>query len=76
MKPKNFPGRKNEKRKRALAQLKKAANTKADRLDRAPGFSRAREIERLEAKIMPESVARAVRTKKDRSGRAKLRQAA
>lgn len=75
MKPKNFPSRKNARRIRALAQLQAAKNTKADRLGRTPEFSRAAEMNALQGLIMPDSVASAVRTKKDRSGRGRLRAA-
>jgi hypothetical protein len=73
MYPMNFPGRKNERRIRALAQLRKPRNSKAIRLDRPPGFHRETEIERLEELIMPANVAAGIRTKKDRSTRARFR---
>lgn len=72
MKLKNAPGRKNDRRKRALSQLTKAKNTKADRLERPPGFSREAEKDRLIASIVPDAVARGIRTKKDRSHKAKV----
>lgn len=59
MKPKNFPGRKNDRRKRALAQ--------------AVRFGRADEVEVLKSRIIPDAMARGIRTKKDRSARGKLR---
>lgn len=59
MKPRNFPGRKNERRKRALARMKPGAD--------------AYEVTRL--RIVPDATARNVRTKKDRSAFAKLRSA-
>lgn len=61
MKLKNSPGRKNDRRKRALAQ--------------AIRFDRKDEIEILRARILPDSMARSIRTKKDRSSRGKLRAA-
>lgn len=61
MKPKNFPGRKNARRRRALAQ--------------AMVYGRKDEVEVLKARILPESIARGIRTKKDRSSRGKLRAA-
>lgn len=72
MKPSNFPGRKNLRRMKALNQLQRAKNTKAERLDRPPGFSRKLEQEKLEKLIVPHAVARGVRSKKDRSSRGKL----
>jgi hypothetical protein len=66
MKPMNFPGRKNQRRIDALARMK-------------PPSSGAGHYERsihpyslLKAKIIPESIARGIRTKKDRRDRAKL----
>jgi hypothetical protein len=73
MKPANFPGRKNDRRIRALAQLQRGENTKADRLGRPPGFSRSSEIKVISSLIVSAEVARNVRTKKDRSSRAKVR---
>jgi hypothetical protein len=73
MKPKNFPGRKNDRRKAAQAQLFGAENTRANRLDRPPGFNRAAEINRLSKLIVSDEAARAIRTKKDRSTRARIR---
>jgi hypothetical protein len=52
MKPRNFPGRKNARRKRALAR----AGTELQ----------------AHARILPDAMARAVRTKKDRTAFAKL----
>ena len=66
MNPMNFPGRKNERRKRALARMEKPR----------PGLSHAElsehpyEITRL--RILPDAIARGVRTKKDRRHMAKI----
>jgi len=57
MKPMNFPGRKNDRRKRALKRLA------ADKLE---------EMKILMHRIVPDSVARSIRTKKDRSARGRL----
>ena len=73
MTPANFPGRKNERRIRALAQLIRATNTKAERLDRPPGFHRDSEKAALARLIMDAGTARAIRTKKDRSAHSKFR---
>lgn len=61
MKLKNSPGHKNDRRKKAIAQ--------------ALRFGRKAEAEILKARILPDSMARAIRTKKDRSSRGKLRAA-
>lgn len=67
MKPRNFPGRKNDRRIAALLHMK------------APpaGLSLAQIVEHphdiLRRRILPDAVARAIRTKKDRSARGKLR---
>jgi hypothetical protein len=73
MHPMNFPGRKNERRIRALAQLRKPRSSKAIRLGRPPGFDREAEIKRLQELIIPANVAAGIRTKKDRSSRARFR---
>jgi hypothetical protein len=66
MKPMNFPGRKNERRKRALARMAKPpADLSAAALSEHPW-----EITR--ARILPDAIARGVRTKKDRTHRAKI----
>lgn len=57
MKPANFPGRKNDRRKRALANMSKDAKS----------------YETTKARVLPDSVARGIRTKKDHSARGKLR---
>lgn len=57
MKPANFPARKNARRLRALKRL--AANHP--------------DAARLQRRLTSEAVARSIRTKKDRSARAKLR---
>lgn len=55
MKPMNFPGRKNDRRKGALERCK-----------------RVPEIAVLKCRILPDTMARGVRTKKDRRDRAKF----
>lgn len=68
MKPKNFPGRKNDRRIVALARLR-------DRLAIAPPAPWGatiidrlqKEIDTLEDRIVDDDTARQVRTKKDRS---------
>lgn len=62
MKPANFPGRKNDRRKRAMA-----------RMLGAPGLYDDDTRAVTAARIVPDSTARAVRTKKDRSAQARLR---
>ncbi len=66
MKPMNFPGRKNDRRKRALANMAPPR----------PGLSHAALVEHpyelLRWRILPDAVARNVRTKKDRTHRAKI----
>lgn len=61
MKPANFPGRKNDRRKGALKRLK------------GDGAKKSLEQQVLTSRILPDSVARSARTKKDRSARGKLR---
>jgi hypothetical protein len=74
MHPKNFPGRKNDRRRKAVKQLMIPTNTKAERLDRVPGFARMDEIRHIsEDLIMPVAVARGIRTKVSRVARGKLR---
>lgn len=67
MRPANFPGRKNDRRKRALKRMKAPE----------PGMSHADLSEhpfvRTKLRIVPDEMARAVRTKKDRSSRARVR---
>jgi hypothetical protein len=66
MKPCNFPGRKNERRKRALARMAlPPKGLSAEALSKHPY-----EITRL--RIVPDTMARGVRTKKDRTSRAKI----
>lgn len=65
MKPKNFPGRKNERRKRALGRMKPPRGLSTEELARHPF-----EITRL--RILPDSIARSIRTKKDRSAQARI----
>jgi hypothetical protein len=57
MKPRNFPGRKNDRRKGAFKRLR------SDQIA---------EMKILLDRIVPDSVARGIRTKKDRTSRAKL----
>lgn len=64
-KPCNFPGRKNDRRKRALARIGKKLNEDAA----------LREAAALYRAIKPDEVARATRTKKWRGDRAKFRAA-
>jgi len=59
MKPANFPGRKNNRRKRALVQ--------------AAAHGRKGEVEVLSSRILPDAIARSIRTKINRSARGKLR---
>ena len=61
MKPKNFPGRKNERRKKALLQTL--------------AYGRKDEAEVLKSRILPDSMARGIRTKIWRGDRGKLRAA-
>lgn len=68
MKPCNFPGRKNDRRKRALARMTKPVGLSAAEQSEHPYFITA-------ARILPDAVARGVRTKKDRSARGRLRSA-
>lgn len=66
MKPRNFPGRKNDRRARALA-----------RMAMPTGLSHAEKAEHpfyiTQSRVIPDQVARAIRTKKDRSARGKIR---
>jgi hypothetical protein len=74
MYPKNFPGRKNERRRTALKLLSGSRNTKAARLGREPGFDRKEEMRHLaEDLIMPVDTARSIRTKINRASRGRLR---
>jgi len=66
MKPKNFPGRKNDRRKRALTRL--GAGISMVGVD-----AKAVEQRALISRIISESEARGIRTKKDRSARGRLR---
>ena len=70
MRVKNFPGRKNDRRKSALARLgARNGGTPPTQLDR-DGLDD--EDATLRNRIMPDSLARGIRTKKNRSARAKL----
>lgn len=71
MKPANFPGRKNDRRKTALARMKKPELTGS--LANKAEQRRASAYHITEARVLPNSVARGIRTKKDRSARGKLR---
>lgn len=67
MKPKNFPGRKNDRRISALARMKPMSE----------GLSLSEQSEHpysiLQARVLPDAMARNIRTKKDRHDRAKVR---
>lgn len=66
MKPRNFPGRKNERRKRAMARMAKPpVGLSAAALSEHPW-----EITRQ--RILPDAIARGARTKKDRRHMAKI----
>jgi len=67
MKPRNFPGRKNDRRKAALARMRPPPK------DLSHYDMSLHPYSLLAARILPESVARSARTKKDRSARGKLR---
>ena len=66
MKPRNFPGRKNDRRKRALKRL--GSGISMTGMD-----AKAIEQRALISSIMSDSEARGIRTKKDRSARGKFR---
>lgn len=66
MKPSNFPGRKNARRQRALARMKRPTTLSLAQQVEHPFFI-------TQARIVPDEVARATRTKKDRSARGGLR---
>ena len=65
--PKNFPGRKNDRRVAALLRMKPPRT----------GLSLAEIAEHpytiLKSRCLPDAIARGIRTKKDRSARARLR---
>jgi hypothetical protein len=67
MKPKNFPGRKNDRRKSALARMD------APRAGMSHAWMAEHPHSLLQKKILPDPVARGIRSKKDRSARGKLR---
>lgn len=73
MKPKNFPGRKNDRRLGALRRLGKLNGGTPPGRTKGPELQA--NINRLAALVMPPDDARAIRTKKDRRTRAKLRAA-
>jgi hypothetical protein len=66
MKPRNFPGRKNDRRIRALTRMALPPRGLSPAMRAEHPF----EITRL--RIIPDTIARSVRTKKDRTNRAKL----
>lgn len=66
MKPRNFPGRKNDRRIRAMARLSPPSKGLSHYEQAIHPYSI------LLARILPDSVARSVRTKKDRRDRAKF----
>lgn len=66
MKPANFPGRKNDRRKGALARMPVPEKTSHAQHAEHPYY-------RLAAKIVPDAIARSIHTKKDRSARGILR---
>jgi len=66
MKPRNFPGRKNDRRKAALMRLGAGVSMIGD-------GKKEREQRALMSCIMSDDVARSIRTKKDRSASSKLR---
>lgn len=68
MTPANFPSRKNQRRLRALARFPKGPSRKGCRTE----GRRLAELMRLRTSILSEAQARSIRTKKDRSARAKL----
>jgi hypothetical protein len=65
MKPRNFPGRKNDRRKAALARLNPLTAFNPEKAKQEQSV--------LKSRIIPDSMARGIRTKKDRSARGKLR---
>ncbi len=82
-KPKNFPGRVNDRRIAALARIQDqlARGLKMTRLGAVnlTADDRARlnkDADALVLRIRPRDVARAIRTKKDRSGRVRFSQTA
>lgn len=66
MTPKNFPGRKNQRRIDAVALATKKENGEAAKI----------ELDNLRQAIAAPDAARAIRTKKDRSARGRIRSAA
>ena len=73
MTPKNFPGRKNDRRIAALKRLGKLNGGTPP--GRTHGLSVQANIKALADRVVPPEQARAIRTKKDRRDRAKLRAA-
>lgn len=68
MKPLNFPGRKNDRRIRALARMEKPIGLSAHQQSLHPYFI-------TQLRVLPDVIARGIRTKKDRSARGRLRSA-
>lgn len=66
MKPANFPGRKNDRRKTALARMQEPQGLGHYEKSKHPYY-------RTQKKIEPDSVARNIRTKKDRTARGTFR---
>lgn len=74
MKTRNFPEKKNERRKAALARLKKATFSKKEGSDRTPASWEKKVKQEMEALTNAIVIsARDKRTKKDRRNRAKIR---
>lgn len=65
MKPANFPGRKNARRQTALAKMTDPRLKHADKV--------GHHYYVLQARIVPDGIARMIRTKKDRSARGVFR---
>jgi hypothetical protein len=71
MKPKNFPGRKNDRRNRAFARMKYPTRATGGALSHAERAVHPYFI--TQSRIVPDAVARGIRTKKDRSAGSKFR---
>jgi hypothetical protein len=71
MTPKNFPGRKNDRRMAALARLGK--DNGGTPVGRTSGKSLEVDREHLASLVTTPEMARAIRTKKDRSAFARIR---
>jgi hypothetical protein len=68
MKPKNFPGRKNERRKEAAERDAIFLNEKGENLPEVEIANVSKRIAKVSEKIVPKEVARASRSKQYRSG--------